>query len=262
MNMHQEYSDDELIVNYQDACIYGRDWKLLHSPTAWLNDACIHFHLSRLQQNRVGDDLFLDPSVISYFVHQCTDKEDLLDLARGYNNFDGLKRIFAPVNDNLASSDWQTPGLGRHWSLLVILLLDGKEKYLHFDSVPGSNSRAAIKLARQWSCLWKGGVVNDPEKEGQVSSKLPSDFEASVDVQECHVPEQRNGYDCGIHVLATAEILALEELQDKYEVETYEQVLDDKFQKLLESDPHYCIRFRRRIAEDILHVAREANSNS
>jgi hypothetical protein len=53
----REYGDDEMIVNYRDAVLYGRDLKLLEGATMgvssmslWLNDALIHFQLARLAQ--------------------------------------------------------------------------------------------------------------------------------------------------------------------------------------------------------------------
>jgi Ulp1 protease family, C-terminal catalytic domain len=52
----KEYGDDEMIVNYHDAVLYGRDLKLLEgtmmgmssSISLWLNDGLVHFQLARL----------------------------------------------------------------------------------------------------------------------------------------------------------------------------------------------------------------------
>lgn len=68
--------EDKLLLNYHDAVLYESDLSLLECPTAWLNDAIIHFHLTRLQHNMQPDsssssslgeqiDLFLDPCVQS-----------------------------------------------------------------------------------------------------------------------------------------------------------------------------------------------------
>ena len=40
------------LLDYHDAVVYPADLALLDSPTAWLNDACIHFHMARLQRTR------------------------------------------------------------------------------------------------------------------------------------------------------------------------------------------------------------------
>ena len=69
---------DRLLLNFHDAVIYESDLSLLDSPTAWLNDACIHFQMTRFQHRKQGaridddleghevvqlEDLFLDPYV-------------------------------------------------------------------------------------------------------------------------------------------------------------------------------------------------------
>ena len=40
------------LFNYHDAVIYPSDLGILDSPSAWLNDAVIHFHMTRLQHRR------------------------------------------------------------------------------------------------------------------------------------------------------------------------------------------------------------------
>jgi hypothetical protein len=45
-------ADRRLLVNYYDAVIYTSDLSILDSSTAWLNDACINFQLTRLQQRQ------------------------------------------------------------------------------------------------------------------------------------------------------------------------------------------------------------------
>lgn len=48
--MSSSLSAHRLLINYNDAVIYASDLAILNSPTAWLNDACINFQLTRLQQ--------------------------------------------------------------------------------------------------------------------------------------------------------------------------------------------------------------------
>ena len=40
------------LLNYFDAVIYPSDLVFLDSPTAWLNDACINFQMTCLQQTQ------------------------------------------------------------------------------------------------------------------------------------------------------------------------------------------------------------------
>jgi hypothetical protein len=56
-------SADRLLVNYNDAVIYTSDLAILDSSTAWLNDACINFQLTRLQQQQ--RDRISDVSVVN-----------------------------------------------------------------------------------------------------------------------------------------------------------------------------------------------------
>lgn len=62
---HQQY-----LFNYHDADIYSSDLAILDSPTAWLNDAVLHFQLTRLEQFHQdytgghSENLFLDPYVL------------------------------------------------------------------------------------------------------------------------------------------------------------------------------------------------------
>ena len=64
-----------LLLNYHDAVIYPADMAILDTPTAWLNDAIIHFQLTRMQHRQTTElenredgatststeNLFIDP---------------------------------------------------------------------------------------------------------------------------------------------------------------------------------------------------------
>jgi hypothetical protein len=52
ITINKTMSADDLLVNYHDAVIYPSDLALLDSPTDWLNDACINFHMRRLQHTQ------------------------------------------------------------------------------------------------------------------------------------------------------------------------------------------------------------------
>jgi hypothetical protein len=145
------FKDSDLIINYHDAVIYGSDLKLLKNRTEWLNDSCIHFFFALLQQRqreqereqkekekekKEGKDtspssfLFMDPSVVSFWMHQCTDQDDIEDFVnntnfpkpKGRNGNGGGGVICIAVNDDMAlsSNGWQIPNSGSHWSLLLI----------------------------------------------------------------------------------------------------------------------------------------------
>ena len=246
------FADDELVINYHDACIYGRDLKLLKSRTAWLNDACLHYYFSCLQQQLETKNYWLlwDPAVVSFLMHQCQDDDDdLLDLSRGYDNFRGVQRILVPINDNYVASNWQVPGKGTHWSLMLVQVkcvdYDCESNrslcFFHFDSVPGSNQRAAQQVARKLTQLWS--LVQQQQ--------TIRDNNNNVVVQECRVPTQANGYDCGIHVLATAEALLLVEEHDDGSFRQSD--MEQAVQQRMTNDPMCCcVKLRQRIARDII----------
>mmetsp|Transcript_16055 Transcript_16055/g.20999 ORF Transcript_16055/g.20999 Transcript_16055/m.20999 type:complete len:258 (+) Transcript_16055:42-815(+) len=257
--MSRQFKPDELIVNYHDACIYGRDLELVQSPREWLNDACIHFYLTVLQKsdtccNHNNNTIFMDPSVISFLMHQCQDDEDLQEFAAGAcgnfqttsSNDEGL-RLVVPINDHfLASQDsWAIPGAGMHWSLLVLTFSkqhqQGKQwTAWHLDSA-GGNLAAASRVAETIHHAQSLLTGNDDRRIEDFS------------VMECKVPRQQNGYDCGTHVLSTAEaILPLPPSATKTDIEQAVQLVID-----FQAYPNYCVQFRSKVAGCILGMREE-----
>lgn len=260
------FSLDELIVNFKDVCIYGRDLRLFEEDGEWLNDTCIQYQFKRLEKYlsktittkggrcRKNDDvLMMDPAVVSFFMHQCDDDDEINDFAAGYNDFRfPIRRVFIPINDNMKpSSTWQSSGLGTHWSLLLMIIKNekirrkefevinsnsrsipyssfnrsyyivpeddnGKEvdeedvdvvtlQFYHYDSVSGMNNIAARSVAWKWSLLLLMRLGSKESRER--ATKLAGGGVKEVSVNECPVPSQKNGYDCGVHVLITVEAL-------------------------------------------------------
>ncbi len=238
-----------LIVDYHDACIYSRDLSLLDSPTEWLNDACINYQMTRLQQRfnsnagvnsfskpRLYGIHFLDPSVVSYFMHSLDDEEE-----DDHSEFHGIFRnwgfearvptvrvLLIPINDNNGDGHMICGG-GNHWSLLLVLVSithqnedEGNQNlynhhdewYFHFDSSTGYNRSAARAVARRVNKILEIGFdVDDEDKSNLHRSQFAG-------VMECKSPQQRNGYDCGVHAIVTAEALATELLSHGAENET------------------------------------------
>ena len=249
-------NDDKLLINYNDACIYGRDLRLLDDRHAWLNDACIHYQFMRLQSQfdagGVGV-LFLDPSVISFFMHQCQDEDEIEEFCQGYDRFASQKTIFIPVNDNLTRSLQETvPGkAGTHWSLLVAIIgYTGSHRipFLHFDSVQTSgNGHVAKAVATKFSLAYYDFCCRQ-----QHQSQSRSSFAC---LQECKAPHQANGYDCGVHVLAVAEILAKSMPSSMPSLARDDDDVGISIQqcceKALQCNSFDCETIRKQIAQDI-----------
>jgi Ulp1 family protease len=205
-------TNKNLILNYHDAVIYQSDLDILKSSSAWLNDACVNFYFTRLQVSIRSNNTsfkFMDPSVLSFFMHQWDEEEDRDDdvlglLMTGQNN----KRLyFLPINDNYVSQRWTTPGGGCHWSLMLMIVTymsddDGPPSigFWHFDSSEGSgNIRAATSVAQKIQRVIMNHSVNTTNNNSQ---------QTALPVRQCSVSQQQNGYDCGLHALATAEAIA------------------------------------------------------
>lgn len=192
---------NRLLVNFHDAVLYESDLELLESRTAWLNDACIHYGMQSLQHRQrhaTTHCLFMDPAVISFLMHQCTDDEELLEFMEGNSTLQQAKRILCPISDgHVPSEQWQRRS-GTHWSLLIIeeQCNGDSTHFYHWDSVRGSNDRAAQAVAGKFAAILQ--------------------HNATPTVVTCASPQQNNGYDCGLHVLAAAEFLTpLESLDSK-----------------------------------------------
>ena len=240
--MKRSFGRDELIVNFEDACVYGRDLALLQSPTAWLNDAIINFFFQRLASTASSSEIFFDPSVLSFLMHQCSDNDDLQDFASGYDEFKQARRIYFPINDTMRenSTAWSTPGSGTHWSLLVAVITTTGESTIifhHFDSIQGSeNLTAATAVASKWQRAFQF---------------KRADLTADVEISSIPVPRQRNGYDCGCHVLRTAQAI-----YQNTDLDADRVALRNCVAKAIpnKDDDSLFLPFRREVANDILSL--------
>ena len=174
---------NKLILNYNDAVLYSSDVALLESDRAWLNDSCINFYLTVLQQRHDPAAIkFMDPAVISFLMHQC-DHDDLEDYIHEFTM--PTDKIIIPISDGYTpSAVW--PGRGSHWSLLIISM--PQQCCWHLDSVQGSSNHAS-------ACA--------------VMDKFDIILKVTLSLIEVVTPQQCNGYDCGLHVLCAAEELPL-----------------------------------------------------
>ena len=242
---------NEFIVNYHDACIYQSDLNLLQG-NQWLNDACINFGMTHLsvrcnEENNnkkknasCCDDQdsdsqhqqhvrmeFLDPSVVSFFMHQISlgDEEDIDELRNLYSIWglsaekkensateqtsgENVVALFVPVNDNNGSGFGVAASNcfdGNHWSFLlaVISIDNGSQRFFHFDSSAGYNHLTAIKVSNRIRDIV---IIGSNGHTSNVETGVGAG--ASADVIECRSPQQNNGYDCGLHTLVTADAIS------------------------------------------------------
>lgn len=217
----------QLILSYHDALIYKSDLALLLSPSAWLNDACINFFFQWMKNRlALGHAIrFLDPSVVYYFAHQCTEEDELEDFVACMRFPEGGK-IFIPINDGMLDFRNDNNVGGSHWSLLLVSTDQGLSHFWHFDSCQNSGN---INVANF------------------ISQKLGKHIfrKSYVNCVAAKTPQQSNGFDCGLHMLAAVRLFSLMEESD---LGHYETMLC----QYTSSNPDFCNQLRKDIADEIL----------
>jgi hypothetical protein len=235
-------------INYHDAVLYNADLDILRSKTAWLNDSCIHYQMMRYQfeLHKVEGDhvLFMDPSVVSYVMHQCSSLEELVEFSNGQrlygfhtfkldkipasdNSICVKQVLFLPINDTNAISNMSkfTSTVGNHWSLLVVVILVVKLQknhsghifqplYLHFDSMKNStNCSTALAVARKINLVLNldaSSIIDSSSRKQPVQERASDISTDEILYRNCKTPQQINSWDCGIHMLCATNILATE----------------------------------------------------
>lgn len=171
----------KVVLSYHDTILHESDIRILQG-SEWLNDEIIAFYLEYLDKEVYPNKgmLFVSPQVT-----QCikqVQREDLkifLDpTVKPSHDF-----IFFALND---SDRLDEPG-GTHWSLLIYDRRN--DKYFHADSYQGTNSTQAQKLALNLHSYFN-----------------PSELDQPPFVKQVKTAQQKNGHDCGLHLLANLEV--------------------------------------------------------
>lgn len=169
----------------------------------WLNDQVIAFQLERLHRaiGSPADLLILEPS-LSFTASMVPDSASLgamLSVPRhkgGSTLADELAAaslVLLPVNNN---TDADVAGGGSHWSLLVYRRRrtgpdsSGPSRFEHYDSCGNANGAFAKDVALKLIPLLQ-----------------PADRGLTLKLVSMTIPQQTNGFDCGVHALCIAEEL-------------------------------------------------------
>lgn len=174
-------NSNPIVLNFHESLLRRSDVELLKGPY-WLNDSIISFYFEYLERyvfKRHPVFLFISPEV-TQCIKVTPDNEIgvFLDPLQAHKK----KFIFFALNDN---EQTEHSG-GSHWSLLVFSQLE--RTVFHYDSSKGSNQDQAMDLGNK--ILRYFGM---PSYSNFI---------------EAPCLQQRNGYDCGIHVLCNVEHLA------------------------------------------------------
>ncbi|KAI4540701.1 hypothetical protein MG293_009742 [Ovis ammon polii] len=177
-----QYKMDPVVLSYMDSLLQQSDVSLL-DPPRWLNDHVIGFafeYFANSQFHDCSDKVcFISPKVTQFF--KCTGNPAEIDVFLEPLDLRNKRVVFLAINDNSNHAAG-----GTHWSLLVYL--QDKNGFFHYDSYGGSNSFHAKQVAEKLEAFL-----------GRKGNKL-----AFVEEK---APAQQNSYDCGMYVICNTEAL-------------------------------------------------------
>ncbi|KAL6553990.1 hypothetical protein OROMI_019663 [Orobanche minor] len=202
------------VLKYKDIVLRASDLDTLRGP-CFLNDQIIAFYFTYLSSsiNTKTDMLLVTPS-ISLWIANCEDDKFVEEYFQSCK-MSSKRLVLFVVNDN---DDFVGGDSGNHWSILVYDRT--KNLFLHFDSMEGVNNFHAKKLydaVKEY--MGPGGEVSRPQTSSSSLKKQRNKKKSVPSVtggakatalpglprfMECKTPQQSNGYDCGLYVLAIA----------------------------------------------------------
>lgn len=241
--MHQLPEDDE---DYEDELNnLNASWNLPQPPTSDHN--CDE--LMKLESSQVEEHLSSSSSHSNKSSTTATQKHQ-------------RKRVFIPISDQFGASrsTFTRPGGGRHWSLLLweintlyYEIDDGYNALVgvgfhHFDSCPGTNTRAAQAVAAKLHATLCAPMSKEEDGVSDV-----------VEVLECKTPQQQNGYDCGVLTLGFAEALSESDGDYGFVKEQHEALVQADF---VDKGGHqgFALGLRKRIGDDIRALASQSST--
>lgn len=179
--------EDKRILSYKDVVLRKSDLDILDGPF-FLNDRLIEFYFSYLSSTYTSPDILLVPPVISFYISNCPDSESLNSFIEPLKLPDQKLVIFT-VNDN---EDFSEVG-GIHWSLLAFSRR--MNTFVHHDTlaINGWHAKRLYEAVK--------GFVAVCDSVSTSSNPVPDFIECST------TPQQRNGYDCGLYVMAIAKVI-------------------------------------------------------
>ncbi|KAK3013958.1 hypothetical protein RJ639_008704 [Escallonia herrerae] len=161
------------------------------------------------------DDILLVPPSLSFWL---THTQDLDNQSVAAMDFCSKKVIIFSVNDN---EDFGRGDDGSHWSLLVYDR--SMNAFVHHDSMEGANNLHAVKLYEAVKPFVGRAAVasakpkssssrarnNKKKKEPAANKSKPSAASTAPPafIESSSTPQQMNGYDCGLYVIAIARII-------------------------------------------------------
>jgi len=187
---------DKTIVSYHDANLKQSDVDLLKEGN-WINDNLIFFWFEYLEYERFSelssDVSLIGPPVVHIIKSAAQSPTQNVEAAVILESMELSKKklILLPINNQ--STEAMSIG-GSHWTLLAYIA--STNSFVHFDSLGKSDNSNHAKLVAKF-----------------VSEHILKKSDGDIIAGEC--PSQKNGYDCGIHVIENAEALCMLHLEEK-----------------------------------------------
>lgn len=154
----------------------------LRNPNNYLSDIIIEFYFNYLSSIHPSDSILFVPPTISFFIANSVDPAAIKECLKSLELT--VKRlVIFPVNNG-----------GIHWSLLVYYR--DLDYFIHHDSMKGLNHWEASRLYR----AVKEHVRPTSRKRRFYPDEDPV-FRPGL------TPQQTNGYDCGLYVMAIAKVI-------------------------------------------------------
>ena len=162
--------------------ISNTDLKSLENG-GWVTDNIISLVFGNIQQYVNGNKLALVEPSVTQILRKSPDPGTVAKTVEDLK-LKEMDYVFFPVNNN----DKVDGEGGSHWSLLVYISDKRHVKFYHHDPISGANHRHANELIKNLS-------------------KANTFFKSKPKIEEVVVPEQVNGYDCGIYTVIYAGML-------------------------------------------------------
>eukprot|EP01084_Bolivina_argentea_P198299 339600_1 len=197
--------DSGLLLTFEQSTIYGSDVQTLNNGK-WLNDTMIGFAYDifahKVYANAPNNSLlFVHPTTVNVIRFE-NDIEDLIPLIQdsGIPNYD---YVFLPINN---SRSMFSVG-GSHWALLIYQRHNNTFYYL--DSAGSYNLAYATKMANKLYPFINDTKQNKKQDESEEKQTQNIDYVKVVDnFIKLKVPQQENGYDCGMYVIEFTRFVA------------------------------------------------------
>ncbi|PRW59712.1 NEDD8-specific protease 1 [Chlorella sorokiniana] len=170
---------DAKALDYHDVLLRQGDVQLL-AGAHWLNDQVIAFYFEYLLREAFAGAGVLLVSGDSTYLLANLGPDAGPAVVLEPRGFAAARLVLFAVNNN---PDVECAGGGSHWSLLAYSA--GGNSFHSYDSMAGSNRQAA-------RAVYKAAAAAAPPGARFVEERAP---------------QQANGYDCGVHVLALAKLL-------------------------------------------------------